>query len=259
MVTEQNDRAEYRLFANTWFWWRAKCSWRTESYFFSIGISSRDSRCLCFALLLNAQIDVLFIRGNFKKLNEKCRKKWFVNLPLRSTGIRVPQQWHHVQTTYWTKRHAAQWWRLREFSLQKVSRQRGTSQCYPLCQWNGNLLAARGSITCCLQTRLYINRPNLQHNRSTSSKCNAWNLIALVLSLEVLHMNFWLIWYLFIHWYELMAVNKYDLNHVSALPLMPKKFSSLFKIILWSIVSNAELRSCSTNKEIQPRSDDKSR
>ncbi len=36
---------------------------------------------------------------------------------------------------------------------------------YSLCQWNGNLLAARGSVTCCLQTRLYINQPNLQHNR----------------------------------------------------------------------------------------------
>ncbi len=44
-VTEQNDRAEYRLFANMWFWWRAKCSWRAGS-FFSIGISSRNSRCL---------------------------------------------------------------------------------------------------------------------------------------------------------------------------------------------------------------------
>ncbi len=90
--------------------------------------------------------------------------------------------WRHVQTTRGTvmtscandtrhsddvmcKRHAAQWWGLREVSLQKVSRQRGTSPGYPLCQWIGNLLATWGSITCWLQTRLYINRPNLQHNR----------------------------------------------------------------------------------------------
>ncbi len=33
------------------------------------------------------------------------------------------------------------------------------------CQWNGNLRATRGSVTCCLQTCLCINRPNLQHNR----------------------------------------------------------------------------------------------
>ncbi len=109
--------------------------------------------------------NVLFIRGKVKQFTEKRRKTWLVNLRLRSTGAGVPQQWRHVQTTYWTKRHAAQWWRLREFSLQKVSRQRGTSQGYPLCQWNGNLLATRGSITCWLQTRLYINLPNLQHKR----------------------------------------------------------------------------------------------
>ncbi len=53
--------------------------------------------------------------------------------------------------------------------------------------------------------------------------------------------------------------DKYDLNQTSALPLMPTKFSSLFKRMLWSIVSNAALRSSSTNREIQPRSDDKSR
>ncbi len=71
-----------------------------EVFFFSIGISSRNSRCLCFALLMNAQIDqiektqgafimyenVLFIRGKVKKLTEKRRKKWLVNLRLRSTG-----------------------------------------------------------------------------------------------------------------------------------------------------------------------------
>ncbi len=28
-----------------------------------------------------------------------------------------------------------------------------------------NLLATLGSVTCCLQMRLHINRPNLQHNR----------------------------------------------------------------------------------------------
>ncbi len=48
---------------------------------------------------------------------------------------------------YWTERHTAQWWRLREFSLQNVSRQRGISQGYPLCRCNGNLLAARGSLS----------------------------------------------------------------------------------------------------------------
>ncbi len=53
--------------------------------------------------------------------------------------------------------------------------------------------------------------------------------------------------------------DKYDLNHANALPLMPTKFSSLFKRMLWSIVSNAALRSSRTNREIQPRSDDKSR
>ncbi len=53
--------------------------------------------------------------------------------------------------------------------------------------------------------------------------------------------------------------DKYDLNHANALPLMPTMLSSLFKRMLWSIVSNAVLRSSSTNREIQPRSDDKSR
>ncbi len=53
--------------------------------------------------------------------------------------------------------------------------------------------------------------------------------------------------------------DKYDLNHASALPLMPTKCSNLFKRILWSIVLNAALRSSSTNREIQPRSDDTSR
>ncbi len=71
-----------------------------EVIFFSIGISRRNSRCLCFALFMNVQIDqtektqgafigyekVLFIRGKVKKLTEKCRKKWLVNLHLRSTG-----------------------------------------------------------------------------------------------------------------------------------------------------------------------------
>ncbi len=108
---------------------------------------------------MNAQIDqnektqgafimygnVLFIRGKVKKLSEKRWKKWLVNLRLRSTGARVPQQWRHVQTTYWTTRHAVQWWRLREVSLQEVSRQRGVSPGYPLFQWNGNLLAAQAA------------------------------------------------------------------------------------------------------------------
>ncbi len=60
--------------------------------FFSTGISSRNSKCLCFALFMNAQIgqtekpqgpfimyeNVLFIRGKgwgkVKKLTEKRRK-----------------------------------------------------------------------------------------------------------------------------------------------------------------------------------------
>ncbi len=55
---------------------------------------------------MNAQIDqtektqgaiivyenVLFLRGKVKKLTEKRRKKWLVNLRLRSTGAGVPQQ-----------------------------------------------------------------------------------------------------------------------------------------------------------------------
>ncbi len=53
--------------------------------------------------------------------------------------------------------------------------------------------------------------------------------------------------------------DKYDLNHTNALPLMPTKFSSLFWRMLWWIVSNVVLRSSSTNREIQPWSDDKSR
>ncbi len=58
---------------------------------------------------------------------------------------------------YWTKRHAAQWWRLREFSLQNVCRQRGISQGYPLCRCNGNLLAARGSVSvACWRIRILI-------------------------------------------------------------------------------------------------------
>ncbi len=35
--------------------------------------------------------NVLFIRGKVKKLTEKCRKKWLVNLRLQSTGAVVPQ------------------------------------------------------------------------------------------------------------------------------------------------------------------------
>jgi len=40
---------------------------------------------------------------------------------------------------------------------------------------------------------------------------------------------------------------------------MPTQCSSLFKRMLWSIVSNAALRSSNTNREIQPQSDDKSK
>ncbi len=36
--------------------------------------------------------NVLFIRGKVKKLTEKRRKKWLLNLRLWSTGARVPQQ-----------------------------------------------------------------------------------------------------------------------------------------------------------------------
>ncbi len=57
-------------------------------------------------LFMNAQIDqtekirgafimyenVLFIRGKVKKVTEKRRTKWLVNLRLRSTGAGVPQQ-----------------------------------------------------------------------------------------------------------------------------------------------------------------------
>jgi len=53
--------------------------------------------------------------------------------------------------------------------------------------------------------------------------------------------------------------DKYDLNYTNAIPLMPTSFSSLFKIILWSMVSNAVLRSSNTNREVQPRLDDKSK
>ncbi len=77
-----------------------------EVIFFSIGISIKNSRCLCFALFMNAQINqtektqrafivyenVLFIRGKVKKLTEKRWEKWPVNLRLRSGGAGVPQQ-----------------------------------------------------------------------------------------------------------------------------------------------------------------------
>ncbi len=76
-----------------------------EVIFFSIGISNRNSRCLCFALFMNAQIDqtkktqafivyenVLFIREKVKKLTEKRRKTWLVNVHLWSIGAGVPQQ-----------------------------------------------------------------------------------------------------------------------------------------------------------------------
>ncbi len=53
--------------------------------------------------------------------------------------------------------------------------------------------------------------------------------------------------------------DKYDLNPSNALPLMPMKVFNSIQRMLWSIVSNAALRSRSTNREIQPRSDDKSR
>ncbi len=58
-----------------------KSGWRAESFFFSIGISGRNSRYLCFALFMNVQIDqtektqgsfivyenLLFIREKVKK------------------------------------------------------------------------------------------------------------------------------------------------------------------------------------------------
>ncbi len=88
----------------------------------------------------------------------------------------------------------------------------------------------------------------------------AWKVTALVLSLEELQ-------YCTCDRYDTSSFtatnwwrsDKYDLNHANALPLMPTKFSSLFKRMLWSIVSNAALRSSRTNREIQPRSDDRSR
>ncbi len=60
--------------------------------FFSIGISSRDSRSLCFAVFMNAQIGqmektqgpfsvyekcVIHKGGKVKKLTEKCWKSGF--------------------------------------------------------------------------------------------------------------------------------------------------------------------------------------
>ncbi len=83
--------------------------------------------------------------------------------------------------------------------------------------------------------------------------------MALYWALRYSILHLWSIWYLFIHCYELMGSDKYNLNHANAHPLMPTEFSSLFRRLLWSIVSNAALRSSSTNREIQPRSDDKSR
>ncbi len=54
--------------------------------------------------------NVLFIRGKLKKLTEKRRKKWLVNLRLWSTGAGVPQQWRHVQIIcllHWVASHVA--------------------------------------------------------------------------------------------------------------------------------------------------------
>ncbi len=61
-------------------------------------------------------------RGKVKKLTEKHRKKWLVNHSNHSDVMCKHEK---------TKRHVAQWWWLREFSLQKVRRQMGTSQGYP--------------------------------------------------------------------------------------------------------------------------------
>ncbi len=70
-----------------------------RKWFFSIGISSRDSRCLCFALFMNAQIGqmektkgpfsvyekcVVNKGGNVKKLTEKCRKSGFKTCTITS-------------------------------------------------------------------------------------------------------------------------------------------------------------------------------
>ncbi len=66
-------------------------------WFFSIGISSRNSKCLCFALFMDANGEntrslycvrkcVVHKGGKVKKLTEKRRKKWLVNLRLRSGG-----------------------------------------------------------------------------------------------------------------------------------------------------------------------------
>ncbi len=80
--------------------------------------------------------------------------------------------------------------------------------------------------------------------------------MALILSLEVLHTALVINMIPLHSLLQLMAgPDKYDLNHANALPLMTAKFSSLFKRLLWLIVSNAALRS----REIQPRSDDRSR
>ncbi len=82
-----------------------------------------------------------------------------------------------------------------------------------------------------------------------NATCKAWKATVLTLSRDrydtssFTAQNWW-------------RSDKYDLNHANALPLMPTEFSSLLKRMLWSIVA---LRSRSTNREIQPRSDDKSR
>ncbi len=105
-------------------------------------------------------ISVYMIWGSFYS-NETVKHSWSDSQSSSGYVVRVLMSSlrHHVndRVKYWIERPAAQWWRLREFSLQKFSRQRGTSPGYPLSQWNGNLLPARGSVTCCLQTRLYIN------------------------------------------------------------------------------------------------------
>ncbi len=70
----------------TWFWRRARCSWRAERRLFSIDISSRNSKCLCFALLWSSD---RYKRRKHKELenmlcirDKNAGKKWLVNLRL---------------------------------------------------------------------------------------------------------------------------------------------------------------------------------
>ncbi len=134
-VTEQNDREKYRLFANTWFWWRAKCSWRAGSYFSSIGISSRNSRCLYFALFMNSQIDQTEKTQGLSLCNENC-----VIHKGKTEEIDWKNSAHgdgHCTALYWA-------FRLQYFSAMIYNNSLSCSVLSIIC--------------CCLITVLYINK-----------------------------------------------------------------------------------------------------